>query len=109
MDNFLSERIYKQIHENYKNNDWYNYQCGKQEILKQERLEKMSDLNLTDTRDVVEIWKTKSVNLDPKTMILLEQCVWLSLCVEWSELANIKFDYDKKSVTCSLDKMEVIL
>lgn len=93
----------------FKNNDWYKFKGGRKKFAKQIQAERMDALNLKETKEVAEIWKEKNFIASPEEIVLLEQCVWLTLCIEWSESAKIFFNYDKNQITCSSMGMEIVI
>jgi len=93
----------------FKNNDWYKYRGGRKQFQKSLQAERVSQINLTETKEVANIWKIHNFLASSTELVLLEQCVWLSLCIEWNETAKIFFNYDKNQITCSGMGMEIVI
>ena len=77
---------------------WFEFYGGKEYFKKQERDQKQSELNLFETKLISSVWKEKHKILNPETLIQLEQCVYLTLLIEWGDDAKCFFDYENSSI-----------
>lgn len=77
---------------------WFDFFGGKELYKKQEREQKQSELNLLETKLISSVWKEKHKSLNPETLIQLEQCIYLTLLIEWGDDAKCFFDYEKSEI-----------
>jgi len=73
---------------------WFEFYGGREYFKKQEQDQKQSELNLFETKLISSVWKEKHKDLDAQTLIQLEQCIYLTLLIEWGDDAKCFFDYD---------------
>lgn len=89
--------------------NWYRFEGGRSQLFKKKQKEIKEALSLVETRAICDVWKNNFDKIDPKTRIILEQCCYLTLCIEWGEDSVILFDDKKRIVTCKSEDKEVVL
>ena len=93
----------------FKHSHWYLYKGGRKQFQKELQAQRVDQLSLTETKEAAEIWKLHNFMASPSGLVLLEQCVWLTLCIEWCEDAKIFFDYTNNKVKCAFMGMEITI
>lgn len=87
---------------------WFEFFGGKEYFMRQEQDQKRSGINLFETKLISSVWKEKHKILNPETLVQLEQCVYLTLLVEWGENAKCFFDYDKSEIKFKCEGREYV-
>lgn len=86
---------------------WFEFFGGREVLKKQELQEKNLALSLSETKEISTVWKEKNKILDPETLMRLEECIYLTLLIEWGDDAKCFFDYEKNEITFKHDNKQI--